>query len=98
MEIYPEELAGVSALQKVERIAEQLRSQGHGAAVICDPTSLMWLLNVRGGDVATLPVTLGHAIVDANAEVALFTATANSTPACCATAASNRGTTGPCVR
>ncbi|MEY4578902.1 MAG: hypothetical protein RL701_3605 [Pseudomonadota bacterium] len=91
LEIYPEVLAGVSRADKLTRAAEQLRTNKLHASVITDPTCLMWLLNVRGGDIATLPVTLGHALLFATGEVQLFVAASKLTAATQAALAADLG-------
>ena len=66
------EFAGESAADKRQRIAESLREAGNDAAVLTDPSSIAWLLNVRGGDVGHSPLPLSFAIVGADASVQLF--------------------------
>jgi Xaa-Pro aminopeptidase len=81
LELYPEALAGVSRADKIARAAEQLRNAKLHASVITDPTCLMWLLNVRGGDISTLPVALGYGILFATGDVHLFVAASKLTAA-----------------
>ncbi len=71
---HPPELAGRSSAEKREDIAAALREQGQDAAVITDPASLAWLLNLRGADLAYTPVALGFAVARADAGVDLFMA------------------------
>ena len=66
------EFAGRTAAQKREDIAAALRADKLDAAVLTDPASLAWLLNVRGADVPFTPFALGFAIVRDDASVALF--------------------------
>jgi Xaa-Pro aminopeptidase len=69
---YPEELAGLSSRAKREMLAEVLRKAGQRATVLTQPESLCWLLNIRGGDLARVPVMQGFAILHDDARVDLF--------------------------
>ena len=64
--------AGRSADDKRADIAKLLRDARQDAAVISDPASVAWLLNIRGGDVPYTPFALGFAIVHADEGVELF--------------------------
>ena len=64
--------AGESAAAKRTRLAETLRAAKQDAAVITDPASIAWLLNIRGEDLAHVPVALGFAILHADATAELF--------------------------
>ena len=66
------EFAGRGSLQKRDDIAAALRAAQQDAAVVTDPASLAWLLNLRGSDVPFTPFALGFAIVHADAGVELF--------------------------
>jgi Xaa-Pro aminopeptidase len=57
------EQAGRSAEEKRRQIADLLRGAKQDAAVISDPASIAWLLNIRGGDVPFTPFALGFALV-----------------------------------
>jgi Xaa-Pro aminopeptidase len=70
--IYPLNLAGRSAADKRGDIAATLREAGEDAAVITDPPSINWLLNIRGADVPFAPIALGFLIVRADATATLF--------------------------
>jgi Xaa-Pro aminopeptidase len=69
---HPERFAGRSSAAKRLEIAEALGRDGIGAAVISDPASIAWLLNVRGADVPHTPLPLSYAILDARGEVDWF--------------------------
>ncbi|MCA0905258.1 aminopeptidase P family protein [Ruegeria marisrubri] len=71
---HPIEFAGEGADSKIARLAEDLRQAGHKAAVITLPDSIMWLLNIRGSDIAYNPVAHGFAILHAGGQVDLFMA------------------------
>jgi Xaa-Pro aminopeptidase len=72
--VHPLSLAGRSSADKRESLAQGLREQQQDAAVVTDPASIAWLLNLRGGDLAFTPVALGFAILHADASVDLFMA------------------------
>ena len=69
---HPLEHAGRSAADKREDIARLLRETKQDAAVISDPASIAWLLNIRGGDVPFTPFALGFAIAHADGATELF--------------------------
>jgi Xaa-Pro aminopeptidase len=71
-EPHPLAYAGCSAAEKREQIAGLLREARQDAAVISDPASLAWLLNIRGGDVPFTPFALGFAIAHADGGTELF--------------------------
>jgi Xaa-Pro aminopeptidase len=64
--------AGRRAEEKRDQIAALLRDVKQDAAVISDPASIAWLLNIRGGDVPFTPFALGFAIIHADAGTELF--------------------------
>ncbi|MGR3615381.1 MAG: aminopeptidase P family protein [Paracoccaceae bacterium] len=69
---HPMEHAGESAAQKIDRLAKELRSADQDAALITLPDSIMWLLNIRGSDIAHNPVAHGFGILRASGRVDLF--------------------------
>lgn len=70
--IFPDRIAGASARDKAERIAEEIEKSGALAAVITLPDSVAWLLNIRGSDVAQTPVPLCFAVIGADGLVQLY--------------------------
>jgi Xaa-Pro aminopeptidase len=66
------EHAGRSADEKRADIARALADAKQDAAVLTDPASIAWLLNVRGGDVPFTPFALGFALVHADGGTELF--------------------------
>jgi Xaa-Pro aminopeptidase len=70
--VYPLAFAGRSAADKRGDIAAILKEAGEDAAVITDPPSINWLLNIRGADVPFAPIALGFLIVRADATATLF--------------------------
>lgn len=71
---HPIEFAGETALDKCTRLAKTLRKAKHKAAVITQPDSIMWLLNIRGADIARNPVAHGFAVLHDDGRVDLFMA------------------------
>lgn len=69
---HPIEYAGEAAQSKITRLAAELEASGQEAAVITLPDAIMWLLNIRGSDVAHNPVAHGFAILRASGRVDLF--------------------------
>ncbi|MDU8928906.1 aminopeptidase P family protein [Alisedimentitalea sp. MJ-SS2] len=69
---YPTELAGEPHGQKRARLAQGLKKEGHGAAIITLPDSIAWLLNIRGSDIPRNPVPHCFAILRDDGHVALF--------------------------
>ena len=64
--------AGKASLEKREEVATALRAAKQDAAVITDPASLAWLLNIRGNDVPFTPFALGFALAHADTRVEIF--------------------------
>jgi Xaa-Pro aminopeptidase len=64
--------AGKPAAEKREEIAAILRKAKQDAAVISDPASIAWLLNIRGADVPFTPFALGFALAHADGRCELF--------------------------
>jgi Xaa-Pro aminopeptidase len=70
--LQPGELAGASAAEKIDRLEAALEKAGADAAVLTQPDSIAWLLNVRGSDVAHNPVPLAFAILRKGTAPQLF--------------------------
>jgi Xaa-Pro aminopeptidase len=71
-EPHPLQFAGQSSADKRAAIATSLRAAKQDAAVLTDPASLAWLLNIRGSDVPFTPFALGFALIRADGAVDLF--------------------------
>jgi Xaa-Pro aminopeptidase len=69
---HPLEYAGRTSDEKRQQIAASLREAKQDAAVISDPASIAWLLNIRGGDVPFTPFVLGFALAHADGGTELF--------------------------
>ncbi len=72
--VVPQDLryAGRSAQDKRESLGRDLAGEGIAAAVLSNPDSLAWLLNIRGADVPRTPFALGFAVLHDDGAVELF--------------------------
>ncbi len=80
VEVFPEAIAGRSAQEKRESIGTAIAASGAEAAVVTQPDSIAWLLNIRGNDVPHTPFALSYAIVYADARVDWFIDKGKITP------------------
>jgi len=64
--------AGRDSADKRAELAGVLREAGQDAAILTDPASIAWLLNIRGTDVPFTPFALGFAILRADGGTDLF--------------------------
>lgn len=69
---HPLVYAGLSSTEKRSEVALKLAEARQDAAILTDPASIAWLLNVRGGDVAFTPFALGFAILHVDGTAQLF--------------------------
>lgn len=69
---HPVSLAGRSVDDKLDVVSQRLREAGADAAVLTDPISVAWILNIRGQDVACAPIPLGRSIIRADGTVMAF--------------------------
>ncbi len=72
VEPHPVEWSGRDAADKRHDIAASLEKAGIDAAIVSDPASIAWLLNIRGGDVAHTPLPLSFAVLRNDGTVELF--------------------------
>ncbi len=77
---HPLDHAGRSAQDKLEEMQEALRDKEVDAFVITQPENIAWLFNIRGGDVAHMPIALGFAILPASGRPQLFLAPEKLSP------------------
>ncbi|UMM08018.1 aminopeptidase P family protein [Gluconobacter frateurii] len=70
--VQPLELTGRENRAKIRDIADILRKNGQNAVLLPDPTSIAWLLNIRGRDLPFLPVALCFATLHVDETVDLF--------------------------
>ncbi len=69
---YPAEFAGRTSADKRADIAGTLRGQGQRAAVLTLPDSIAWLLNIRGADIARIPIVQAFAILRDDGTITLY--------------------------
>ncbi len=69
---HPDDLAGETRAQKLDRIRTALAESGLDALVISDPHNLAWAFNLRGADVAHTPLALGYALLPREGRAALY--------------------------
>jgi Xaa-Pro aminopeptidase len=69
---HPLVYAGRTSEEKRTEVAKLLREAKQDAAVLTDPASIAWLLNIRGADVPFTPFALGFALVHADGATDLF--------------------------
>src|SRR3546814_6817532 len=67
-------LAGQSAVEKREVIADWLKAKGLDTTVMTALDSIAWTFNIRGQDVSHTPVGLAFALLHADATADLFIA------------------------
>lgn len=65
----PENLSGISSLQKRKIICEKLNAD---ALLITNPQDLCWLLNIRANDIEFNPLCLAYGLLYKNAEIDFF--------------------------
>ena len=58
--VLPEEICGLNAAQKLAQVREKMKEQKCTAHLLAKLDDLMWLLNIRGKDVAYNPVALSY--------------------------------------
>ncbi len=68
------DFSGETTESKRDRIAAILRADKLDTAIITDPASLAWLLNIRGTDVDCTPFALGFVVLHADGTTDLFMA------------------------
>ena len=64
--------AGRTHPEKRAELADRLVRQGYRAAILTDPASTAWLLNIRGSDVPHTPLALSFSILNDDGTVDLF--------------------------
>jgi len=77
---HPLVYAGRSAEDKRRDVAASLKEAKQDAAVLTDPASIAWLLNIRGADVPFAPLALSFALVHADGPGELFIDPAKLSP------------------
>ena len=64
--------AGKAAAEKIAEIGAGLKAKNIAAALIADPSSVAWIFNIRGADVAHTPHPLSRALISADGKAELF--------------------------
>lgn len=64
--LFPQSIAGLTSLEKRKAAAATLKAEGVAAAIITQPDSLAWLLNIRGQDTAYTPLALSYGVLHAD--------------------------------
>jgi len=72
IEAYDIAYAGRSSADKRAALVADLAKNQLDAAILADPASIAWLLNVRGNDVPNTPLPLSFAILDKAGKVTWF--------------------------
>jgi Xaa-Pro aminopeptidase len=60
---HPSRFAGETSADKLGRLEQALTKEGADAALISDPSAISWAFNLRGRDIAHVPVALGFAVL-----------------------------------
>ncbi|WP_095590725.1 aminopeptidase P family protein [Actibacterium ureilyticum] len=71
--VQPDDLAGEAHAAKRRRLAAGLAAAGRRRAILTQPDSICWLLNIRGADIPRNPVVQAMAVLDWTDQVQLFT-------------------------
>jgi len=71
---HPLEMSGQDSADKRAAIAKVLQGKGAEAAILTQPDSIAWLLNVRGDDVPHTPLPLSFAAIRSDGTVDWFVA------------------------
>ena len=69
---HPLAFAGQDSAEKRAAVAKTITEKAADAAVLTQPDSIAWLLNLRGGDVPRTPLPLSFAILHGDASVEWF--------------------------
>ncbi len=64
--------AGERSLDKLARLGGILRENGADYCLLTDPVSIAWTFNIRGDDIAHIPVTLAQAVLRKEGRPLLF--------------------------
>ncbi|MEE9271900.1 MAG: aminopeptidase P family protein [Robiginitomaculum sp.] len=72
LRVQPLNLAGQDHESKRLQIAKILKGKGADTALITAPSSIAWMLNIRGGDVMCSPLPLSSLLIHADASAELF--------------------------
>lgn len=65
--VLPEDICGYTAAEKIEQIRSDMRAKDCSKFVLSKLDDIMWLLNIRGGDVECNPVALSYFVLTLDA-------------------------------
>lgn len=71
-ELLPATVTGDTPHTRIASVAASLQHDGQDAIILSDPTSIAWMLCIRGHDLPFLPVVRCFAITSASSDVQLF--------------------------
>ncbi|WP_299817010.1 aminopeptidase P family protein [uncultured Jannaschia sp.] len=80
MRPYPDALAGRTAAEKRAQIGTAIEAASAQQFVTNQPDAIAWLLNIRGGDIARMPVAQAFAVIHADGSVDLICDPAKTGP------------------
>lgn len=72
IEIFPDEIAGRTAQEKIDLITADMKGRDVDALIVTLSDSIAWLLNIRANDIPHIPVALSYAIIFADGSVQWF--------------------------
>ena len=72
LSVQPLQFAGRNVADKLADMSKALITAGADAAVLAEPSSVSWVMNIRGGDVPFTPVVLAYAILHKKGKAELF--------------------------
>ena len=61
--VLPENICGFTAGEKIGQIREDMKKKNCGRYVLSKLDDIMWLLNIRGGDIECNPVALSYFVL-----------------------------------
>lgn len=70
--LFPKNVAGLSAQEKVQILSEKLMGEEVGAFVFSLPESIAWILNIRGQDTSYIPVAHSYAVLESSGQFHWF--------------------------
>ena len=70
--IQPDAFSGTPSRQKIDSVAEEVKSRKADAVLVTDPSSIAWIFNIRGNDVPHTPHPLARAIIHVDGKAVLF--------------------------
>lgn len=70
--VFPMSVAGEDHASKRARIADIIKTKSADFCLLTSPSSIAWLLNIRGGDVMCTPLPLSTVLMHSDGQVELF--------------------------